>query len=181
LKRKREADKKEFEESAKEVEKKHREEVEKLAKKQRTAQYILGWDAKFPTPQNHQMNGGDFYYTWNHHVGNLVNGTRKRNPKFKLDHGQMAVGLVLDKDTDERCICIRFWLTTGKKGRVKFKWSLTSDGKVLWQKERTEELEVRSNSTTGCTGGDINDDLPSDLPSNVLVTVEVIEWEPNTE
>merc|ERR1712233_70739 len=74
----------------------------------------------------------------------------------------------------------QFWLTSGKKGRVKLNYLLSSAGKVLWQKERTEELEVESNDENGWTGADINDDLPSDLPSNLLVTVEVIEWEPNT-
>jgi len=171
----------------KETENKHFEkEIERLVKGvsgSRKSPYILTWNAKFPTPQNHQMNIDDFYCTWNNYVGNLVDGTKKRNvlrTSFKLDHGEMDVGLYLDKETDERNIHIQFWLTSGKKGRVKLNYSLSSAGKVLWQKERTEELEVESNDENGWTGADINDDLPSDLPSNLLVTVEVIEWEPNT-
>jgi len=166
LKRKREDDKKQ---------------IEELAKKPRTAQYILTWKAKFPTPENHTQNSGNFYYTWNNHVGNLVNGTVKGNPFFKLDHGKMTAGLFLKKGTNRRGIESQFWLTSRKKGRVRFNWSLISNGKVLWQKERTEKLEVEPNSKTGWTGGNISDVLPSDLPFNLLVTVEVIEWEPNVE
>ena len=101
----------------------------------------------------------------------------KINPRIKLDGGEMAVGLVLKKGTDERRIFIVFNLKTGKKGRVKFILSLSSKGKVLWQKERTEELEVKNNH--GSTGGRIHDVLPSNLPSNVLVVIEIIEWEPS--
>jgi len=168
VERKREADKKQYDDK-----------IERMEKKSRTVLYILTWDAKFPTRENHQQNGIDFYYTWNSDVGNLVDGTRKINPRFKLDHGKMGVGLRLDKETDERSINIQFFLTTGKKARVKFNWSLSSAGKVLWQKERTEELKVRSNRTNGCTGGHIHDLLPSDMPSNLLAVVEVTEWEPN--
>merc|ERR1712179_399 len=125
------------------------------------------------------MGGVDYFYTASNNAGNLVDGTRKTNPRFKLDHGEMQVCLLLDKETDEREICIHFFLPSGKKGRVKFNYSLSVAGKVLWQKERTEELEVESNAKDGWTGGEINDVLPSDLPSNLLVTVEVIEWEPN--
>ena len=123
------------------------------------------------------MNNDNFYYTWDNHDGNLVDGTLKKNPRFKLDQGEMSVCLLLRKGTDQRRICTQFWLTTVKRGRVKFNWSLSSNGKVLWQKERTEELEVKSNRTDSWTGGRIWD--PSDLPSNLFVTVEVIEWEPN--
>jgi len=197
VERKREADKKQYDEKLEQMakksrtlelkyerEKKHLEkEIERMAKsasESRKPTYILTWNAKFPTPENHTMTDDNYYYTWNNHVGNLVDGTRKMNPRFKLDHGQMAVGLLLKKMTHERRINNQFYLTTGKKGRIKFNVSVSVAGKVLWQKE-TEELEVKSNRTDGWTGGDINDVLPSDLPSNLLVTVEVIEWEPNTK
>jgi hypothetical protein len=144
----------------------------------------LTWNAKFPTPQNHTLKTNNYYYTWNNHVGNLVNRTLKKYPKFKLDHGEMAVGLCLKKGTDERCICIQFFLTTGKKGRVKFNVSLSLNRMVLWQTVTiTEELEVINNDRLGWTGGHINYVLPSDIPNllpNLLVTVEVIEWEPTS-
>jgi len=168
FRRKREADKKE---------------IERVAKKSRTMRYIFTWNAKFPNPENHHDACAVCYYTWQNHVGNLVSGTsRPARQLFQLDHGEMAVGLCLVKRTDQReiCIQIQFYLTTCKKARVKFNVSLSLAGKVLWQKERTEELEVEDNKT-GWTGGGINDDLPSDLPSKLLVVVEVLEWEPNTE
>jgi len=143
--------------------------------------YILTWNGKFPTPQNHHGTNDKFYYTWNNSVGNLVYGTEKNNPRFKLDGGEMDVGLRLRKGTDERSISINFHLTSGKKRRVKFISSLSKDRKVLWQKERTEELEVAIDRKDGWTGGHINDLLPSHLPSNILVKVKIIEWEPNEE
>jgi len=171
FRRKREADKKQC-----------KDEIERVAKKSRTMRYIFTWNAKFPNPENHQQSCDDFYYTWQHHVGNMVSGTSRRaRQRFKLDHGEMAVGLCLDKETDQREICIQVFLTTCKKARVKFIVSLSLAGKVLWQKERSEELEVESNRKDGFTGGHISDDLPSDLPSKLLVVVEVLEWEPNTE
>jgi len=196
FRRKREADKKQYDE-----------EIERMTKKSRTMRYIFTWNAQFPTPQNHMatntMASKKTYYTWNHNVRNLAiwdwDRTLKRITRghsFRLDHGTMAVGLVLKKGTckrtDKRCICSQFYLYTGKNVRVKFNVSLSSNGEVLWQKERTEELEVGSNvkdglswSWTGRNGLDyiqqFADDLPSDLPSNLLVLVEVIEWEPNAE
>jgi len=118
-----------------EAEKKEYEELDQIAKKPRTFLYILTWNAKFPAPQIHQMNSMDSYYTWNNCVGNLVKGTRKTNLRFKLDHGEMAVCLRLAKGTDERSIGVNFFLTTGKKRRVKFNYSLSVAGKVLWQKK----------------------------------------------
>jgi hypothetical protein len=169
------------------TEKKHLEkEIERMAKsasESRKSPYILTWNAKFPTPQDHQQADDTFYYTRNNYVGNLVDGTRKRNPRFKLDHGEMTVGLDLNKETDERAIFIQFYLTTGRKGRVQFNVSLSAAGKVRWQKEVTEELDVEIYDENGLyddgwTGGEIYYVLPSDLPSNLLVTVEVIEWDP---
>jgi len=166
LKRKREEDKKE---------------IERLTKKIRTAQYISTWNAKFPTPKNHTQKVANNYYTWNNHVGNLVDGTRKINPRFKLDHGEMEIGLRLRKATDTKGVLVNFYLKTGKKGRVKFTLSMYMEGNVLWQKEVTQELEVISNRTDGWTGERSWDDLPSDLPSNLLVHIGIAEWEPNTE
>lgn len=118
-----------------------------------------------------------FYYTWNLGVGNLVDGTLKIKPKFKLDDGEMSVCLHLAKNGAGRPhIGINFYLTTGKMAYVNFTWSVSSNGNVLWQKERSEELEVKSNSKNGFTGGHIIDDLPSDLSPNLLVTVEINYW-----
>jgi len=169
------------ESEVKQLKRKYEEEI-RLVKRPRTSRYILTWNAKFPTPQYHQTTCNEFYSTWNRRVGNLVDGAVKRNPRFKLDRGDMSVGLRLKRVVDERRISIQFHLTTGNKGRVKFNWSLSSEGRILWQQERTEQLEVQeAYVNTGWTGGHINEDLPSNLPSDVLVIVEVIEWEPNTE
>jgi len=177
---KNEVEKKDFERK-READTKKYEELERMAKRPRTLRYILTWNAKFPTPKNHQDGFENFYCTWNNSVGNLVKGTKKNNPKFQLDHGKMEVCLRLHKKTNRRSIGVYFYLTSGKKGRVKFNSSLSSKGKVLWQKERTEEIKVKNNDEDGWTGGNIQDDVPSDLPSNLLVVVEVIEWEPNTD
>jgi len=158
LKRKREADKKKIED------------LEQMAKKPRKVRYVLTWNAKFPSPDNHTQKSTISYISWDNHV-----------PNFELDHGQIIVGLCLRKITNERKICFQFYLTTAQKGHVKFNYSLSSKGKVLWQNERTERLQVESES--GWTGGHIYDDLPTDLDlsSSLVVVVEVIEWEPNTE
>ena len=176
-----------------ETEKKHLEKViERITKSSsetRKAPYIVKWNGKFPTSQYHHQTTDNFYYTWNNCVGNLVDETMKFIPRFTLDRGEMAVALRLKKGTDERSIGLNFYLTTGKRGHVKFVWSLSKDGEVLWQKERTEELEVKTGLIGWCRGffyrtdswteGYIWDVLPSDLPSNVLVVVEIIEWKPN--
>ena len=58
---------------------------------------------------------------------------------------------------------------------------LSSKGTVRWQKELTEQLEVVANNKDGWTGGKIVETLPSNLPGKLLVTVEINEWNPNTE
>jgi len=141
-----------------EADKKHYEEIERMAKKPRTLRYVFTWNAEFPSPRNHQDTDDYDYYIWSGY-NNLL---------FELDHGEMEVGLCIEKGTGERSICTQFFLTTRKKGRVKFNWSLSVGGKV-------------TNVEDGWTGGNIFDVLPSDLPSKVLVLIEVIEWEPNTE
>jgi len=173
LKRKREVDKKKYDD------------LERMAKKPRNARYIFTWKAELPTPENHTVYKDiiDTCYTWSNHVGNLVHGTKEKKLWFQMDHGEMRLGLGLTKSINRRRICFQFKLKTGKMGNVKFNCSLTSDGKVLWQNERTEQLKVKRNTTDGWTGGHIHDDLPTDLdlPSSLVVVVEVIEWEPNTE
>jgi len=156
LKREREADKKKYEE------------LERIAKKPRNTRYIMTWDAKFPTAQNHTAlfhTLGTYYYTI--------------SEKSLLDHGYMTAFLCLEKATNIRKFGIHFFLTTAQKGHVKFNCSLTSDEKVLWQNERPKQLELKCDTAGGAAF--FSDDLPSDLPSNVRVVVEVIEWEPTTE
>ena len=65
-------------------------------------------------------------------------------------------------------IGIQFWLNSGEKARVKFKWSVSSGGTVIREKKRTEMLEVQNNST-GWTRGDIYDPLPLPLPEELKV------------
>ena len=75
-------------------------------------------------------------------IGNEVEGNEKEAPDFELDRGKMNVALRLSKEDDEKAIMVNFYLTSGKKGRVKFNWSLSSDGRILWKKERMQKIAV---------------------------------------
>jgi len=92
LKRQREADKNQYK-------------AELEYKRPRTSLYILSWNAKLPTARAHHFANDSYYGTVSHFTGNKVgNRALKSHPKFKLNHGQMQVGLMLKKDTEYRDI-----------------------------------------------------------------------------
>ena len=138
--------------------------------------YILTWNATMPTAESHHQKGEKLYSTWDNAEGNLVDDTLVHGPDFKLsDSDYMTVGLKLNKYNNERSLIVLFKLMKETAVRVKCRYTITSKGKVLWSNEQTGQLKAESVDEWMFFGEKVK--IPDDLPKNILVTVEVYEWE----
>merc|ERR1739848_618849 len=154
-------------------------ELENEQRANKKAMHIFSWGMTIPTPQKHHMtgtrNGKRRYLTSSNCDGNLKMGTVKTRPMMELDHGNLMVVLCTERGMPECHISFNFYLKTVKRGRVNLRFSLCYKGKVIFSKERKENLEVTEND--GYCERPIQEILPSRLPSPVYLVIEIIEWE----